>query len=260
MRHIKILLALSVFLVLTGCSSLKATKLIAPTWFGMEKIDERVFVNKEMSSAERSKILLLVTESETQIIKYYGKATTRPEYFFCSTEECYKSFGFTTSRAQSFASYGCLFSPRGTTVPIISHEWSHIELYSRINSSGTMRHIPQWFNEGLAVTVSEEPTHSENQWQYMITSNIPRPTREELLSIKTLREWLDAVHHFGEDLNKERKEKGNPPVAPLYTAAGHEVRLWFANANTKGLISFIDRMNNGENFDDAYSEVNPETK
>ncbi len=226
----------------------------------MEKIDDRVYVNKEMSSAERTQILLFVTESEKKIIKYYGKATTFPEYFFCSTEECYKSFGFTTSRAQSFGSYRCLFSPRGITVPIISHEWSHVELYSRISSAWTMRHIPQWFDEGLAVTVSEEPTQSEKQWQYLVDSNISRPTREELLGYKTLREWLNAVHHFGEDLNKERKSKGELAVAPLYTTAGHEVRQWFAKVDTKGLVSFIDRMKNGESFDSAYTGVNLETK
>lgn len=255
MKKIKILLILSALLFITGCSSFKAAKLLVPTWFGMEKIDARVFVNKEMSSAERAQILSLIAESEKQIIKYYGKATSRPEYFFCATEECYKSFGFTSSRAQSFGNYGCLFSPRGATVPIISHEWSHIELYTRINSVWTMLHIPQWFDEGLAVTVSEEPTHSESQWQYMIASNIPRPTREELHDYKTLSEWLDAVHHFGEDLNKERKAKGEPTLAPLYTAAGHEVRLWYNKVGTQGLISLIDKMKNGKDFDKAYSEA-----
>lgn len=255
MMRIKFVFALSVLLIFSGCSSIKAAKLLTPTWFGMEKIDARVFVNKDMSLADRVRILSLIAESEKQIIKYYGKAISRPEYFFCATEECYQSFGYTSNRAISFGNYGSLFSPRGTTVPIISHEWSHTELYTRINSAWTMWHIPQWFNEGLAVTVSEEPTNSESQWQYMIASNIPRPTREELLGYKTLREWLDAVNHFGEDLNKERKAKGEPTLAPLYTAAGHEVRLWYNKAGTQRLLSFIDKMKNGKDFDQAYSET-----
>jgi hypothetical protein len=246
-------IAIAALLFCTGCSTVRGTKLLVPTWFDMEPIADRVFVNKEMPSTERAQALMLVSASEKRIVQYYGKAISTPKFFFCSTDECFKSFGGSTSRAKSFGDYATLFSPRGMSIPIISHERSHAELYSRIDS---MRRIPQWFDEGLAVTVSDAPEHSENHWQFLVTSNIPRPARDELYTYKSLKQWIDAVHRYGDDSNIERRAKGEPEIYPVYSAAGHELRFWFSKTGTPGLLAFIERMNNGENFESAYQVVN----
>ena len=249
-------IAIAALLLCTGCSTVKEAKLWAPTWFDMEPIADRVFVNKDMPSTDRAQALMLVNASEKRIVQYYGKATSSPKFFFCSTKECFKSFGGSTSRAKSFGDYATLFSPRGMSIPIISHEWSHVELYSRINSIRTMRSIPKWFDEGLAVVVSEAPEHSESHWQFLEASNITRPTRDELYTYKSLGQWIDAVNRYGDDSNIERKAKGEPEIYPVYTAAGHELRPWFAKAGTQGLLAFIERMKSGENFESAYQGVN----
>ena len=243
-------------LLCTGCSTVREAKLWAPTWFDMEPISDRIFVNKEMSSTGKAQALMLVAASEKRISQYYGRVTSSPKFFFCSTEDCFQSFGGSTSRAKSFGDYGTLFSPRGMSAAIISHEWSHVELYLRIKSMWTMRTIPQWFDEGLAVMVSEAPEQSETQWKFLETSNIPHPTRDELYTYKTLRQWIDAIHHYDEDKNMERKAKGEPEIYPVYTAAGHEIRFWFAKTGTQGLIAFIGRLNSGESFMSAYQQIN----
>ena len=119
-----------------------------------------------------------------------------------------------------------------------------------------MRNIPQWFDEGLAVTVSEAPEFSDIQWQYLVDSNIFRPTRDELYSFKSIKQWVDAVRRYGIEKNIERKARGEPEVAPLYTAAGHEVRAWFTKAGTPGILTLIDRLRNSWSFESAYREVN----
>lgn len=252
----KNVIAIAALLLCTGCSSVNSAKLWVPAWFGMEPLSDRVFVNKEMPSSERDQVLVLVSASEKQIIKYYGKATSAPRFFFCSTEECFRSFGGSTNRAKSFGQSASLFSPRGMSVSIVSHEWSHAELYSRIDSFWIMRSIPTWFDEGLAVTVSEAPEHSEAHWQFLGAANIIRPTRDELYSFKSLKDWISAVHRYGDDSNVDRKAKGEPEIYPLYSAAGHEVRSWLADAGTPRLLTFIERMRNGENFETVYREVN----
>lgn len=248
-------IAIAALLFCTGCSTVRGAKLWAPTWFDMEPIADRVFVNKDMPSTDRAQALMLVNASEKRIVQYYGKATSSPKNFFCSTEACFKSFGGSTNRAKSFGDYATLFSPRGMSIPIISHEWSHVEFYSRINSIRTMRSIPQWFDEGLAVTVSEAPEQSEIHWKFLEESNIPHPTRDELYTYKSLRQWIEAVHQYGDDSNIERKAKGEPVIYPVYSTAGHELRQWFTRTGTQGLLAFIERLNSGENFESAYQEV-----
>ena len=115
--------------------------------------------------------------------------------------------------------------------------------------------LPQWFDEGVAVAVSEAPEHSEDHWQFLVARNIARPTRNELLNYRSLRDWLNAVHRYGEVQNKERKANGEPEVRPVYTAAGHEVRPWLARVGSQGLLTLIERLNEGEDFLDAYRGV-----
>jgi len=73
--------------------------------------------------------------------------------------------------------------------------------------------------------------------------------------VKSLKQWLDAVHRYGETQNIERKSRGESEVRPVYTAAGHEVRPWLTKAGTKGLLALIMRMNDGEEFDSVYQNI-----
>ena len=145
-----------------------------------------------------------------------------------------------------------LLSPRGLNCHYLAHEWSHDELRTRLTFRAWWQ-LPQWFNEGLAVAISEAPAHSEAHWQFLVDSGISRPTRAELLSYQTLRQWLDAVHHYGIVPNKERKAKGLAEIRPVYTAAGHEVRPWLAQAGTQGLLELIQRLNEGQVLDEVYT-------
>lgn len=86
-------------------------------------------------------------------------------------------------------------------------------------------------------------------------ASVPRPSRDELMKLESLRQWLAAVERYGEPRNPERVDKGEPEIAPVYTAAGHEVRPWLKAAGSRGLDRFIERMNAGEDFLAAYRTV-----
>jgi hypothetical protein len=113
-------------------------------------------------------------------------------------------------------------------------------------------HLPAWFDEGLAVVISEAPEHSELHWNNLVASNTPRPTRKELYTFKSLSQWYDAVHQYGDDKNMERKAKGEPESYPVYAAAGHELRPWVASVGRQGLLAFITQLNNGEEIESIY--------
>ena len=105
--------------------------------------------------------------------------------------------------------------------------------------------------------MSEAPEHSESHYQFLIATNIPRPTADELRTLKSLTQWIAAVHKYGDDTNVQRKAKGQPEIRPVYAAAGHELRPWLATAGVQGLLAFIAKLNAGEEFESAYQTANP---
>jgi hypothetical protein len=238
-------LALIGLLVFFCTRQARAMKLIAPTWFGMESIASRVYVDKAMPAGQRAEILKLVSGAEQQVRRYYGSATAKPKLLFCSREETFQSFGGTKQTGLTVLGYASLFSPRGLSVPIVAHEWSHVEFYSRVDLRRWLG-VPQWFDEGLAVTVSEEPRHAESVYQEALQAGASPPPLSEL---GTLRQWSQAV-------KKYRDPKLNPGNRALvYATVGHEVRLWFEKVGPTGLEKFCKELNAGTDFTSAYSNA-----
>jgi hypothetical protein len=236
--------------LLAGCGSLQGFKLLAPESFGMSPVAENVYIERGADEQSAAELCQAVHKAESAILAAFGSVNSKPVVHACVTEGCYESFGGMGSRAKVYGDR-ILLSPRGLNWHFLAHEWSHAELRSRLSFTAGW-HVPRWFDEGVAVAVSEAPEHSEEHWQFLVTTNVPRPTQQELHSLKSLGQWIDAVHRYGEDKNIERKAEGKPELSPVYAAAGHEVRPWLAKAGSDGLLAFIARLNGGENFESAY--------
>src|SRR4051794_30789481 len=103
----------------------KALKLLAPTRFGMESLAANVYVDRAMPAAQRAEILRLVAGAEQKLGDFYGGVTSNPRLVFCSTEESFRAFGGARQRGLTLGQYAAIFSPRGLTLPIVTHEWSH---------------------------------------------------------------------------------------------------------------------------------------
>ncbi|MHB1491514.1 MAG: hypothetical protein ACYCTH_13625 [Cellulomonas sp.] len=254
MHNLKIVFLLLSINLLGGCSVLQGGKLLAPESFGLVPITPNIYVEGDADEATRTKLRDAMVKAESAIRAAYGGVNSRPSVYACVSEGCYEAFGGRGSIAKIYGDR-ILLSPRGLNWHFLAHEWSHDEIRSRLTFSAWW-HMPQWFDEGVAVAVSEAPEHSESHWQFLVASNIPRPTPEELHTFKSLRQWLDAVHRYGEDKNIERKAKGETEIRPVYSAAGHELRPWLAKAGSAGLLAFIQRLNGGEEFESAYQTAN----
>ena len=246
-----LLTALFFVSVLNGCSTLQAGKLIAPSHFGMEQIAPDVYLETGADDASKTALVAAMLQAQQAVRQTYGSVVSRPVVHACLSESCYTEFGGRGSIAKIYGNQ-ILLSPRGRNWHFLAHEWSHAELRARQTISAWLD-MPQWFDEGIAVAVSDAPEHSENHWQYLVASNTPRPTPEELHSLKSLNQWLAAVHNYGEDRNVERKQRGEPEIRPVYSAAGHELRNWLAKAGSSGLFGLIARMNAGQDFESAFA-------
>ena len=254
MRFLKIITLLLSASLIGGCSILQGGKLLAPESFGLTPVTPSIYVEAGADEATRIKLREAMEKAENAIRAAYGGVTSRPIVNACISEGCYEAFGGQGSVAKVYGDR-ILLSPRGLNWHFLAHEWSHAEMRSRQTLSAWW-HMPQWFDEGVAVVVSEAPEHSESHWQYLVATNTPRPTPEELHTLKSLWQWLDAVHRYGEDKNIERKAKGETEIRPVYSAAGHELRPWLAKAGSAGLLAFIRRLNGGEEFEHTYQTAN----
>ncbi|OYU32565.1 MAG: hypothetical protein CFE39_02935 [Comamonadaceae bacterium PBBC2] len=252
LRTLTLLLSLA---LLSGCGMLHSVaqsgKLLAPESFGLIPIAPHLYVEAGTDEATRDRLREDMDRAEAAILKAYGSVSARPTVHACITEKCYADFGGRGSVARVFGQR-ILLSPRGLNWHFLAHEWSHAEMSTRLTLFAWKR-MPSWFDEGLAVTISEAPEHSENHWQFLITANIPRPTRDELLTYQSLQHWLTAVHRFGDDKNFERVAQDQPTLSPVYAAAGHEVRPRLAQVGSPGLLHLIQRMNEGADFEAAYA-------
>src|SRR3990167_4040652 len=249
MQSRMILPMLILSILVGGCSDLAGAKLLFPEKFGLVEIDNNLYIEDGVDEDKKGSLRAALRDAESAIKATYGSVNSRPVVSACVSEECYRSFGGMGSRAKIYGNY-ILLSPRGFDWHFLAHEWSHDELRHRLDLIAWYR-LPQWFDEGIAVAVSEAPEHSDEHWEYLEKSNIPRPDREQLLTYRTLREWLNAVEQYGEMQNPERKARGEPEIRPVYTAAGHELREWLRHERTAGLLSLIEELNKGENFEEA---------
>ncbi|MFN8953426.1 MAG: hypothetical protein ACK52H_06680 [Burkholderiales bacterium] len=192
-----------------------------------------------------------MARAEAAVRMAYGSVSASPTVHACITEKCYAALGGRGEMGKVFGQR-ILLSPRGLNWHFLAHEWSHAEMSTRLTLFAWKR-MPQWFDEGLAVVISEAPEHSENHWQFLISTRIPRPSRDELLTYQSLQQWLAGVHRFGDDKNFERVAQGQPTLSPVYSAAGREVRPWLAQVGSHGLLHVIQQMNEGADFEAAYT-------
>ncbi|WP_298235700.1 hypothetical protein [uncultured Azohydromonas sp.] len=236
--------------LLQGCSVLQGGKLWAPQAFGFERIAPDLYVEAGADAATRARLLEDRSQAEAAVRAAFGSVLSRPGVHACVTEHCYESFGGRGSTAKVYGDR-ILLSPRGLDRHFLAHEWTHAEIHKRLALHAWWS-LPRWFDEGLAVAVSEAPAHSQAHWQQLLAAGIRVPTPRELRAISSLWRWEAAVHKYGDGGNAQRRARGEPELQPLYTAAGQEVRPWLKAHGTPGLLALIAGLNAGEPFEALY--------
>jgi hypothetical protein len=247
----RIVLPLAALIALVGLGLLqpeaKAAKLFFPSFFGMERAAPGIYVDRAMPAGDRERAISLVVEARKRLERYYSTLASSSSFYFCSNDERFRSFGGTTQRAFTIGKYASVFSKGGSTIPIVAHEWSHAEMHALVGLR-RMRSIPQWFDDGVAVVVSEEPSHSETVYADALKTGVPVPKLSELVS---LRQW-----------NAMARRYGNPQVNPthlhvVYATAGHEVRGWLNQAGPAGLKTLLQDVSKGKDFATRYVRLDP---
>ncbi|MGP4097438.1 hypothetical protein [Nonomuraea sp. KM90] len=197
-----------------------------PGCYGLTELEESVYTEDSLTNAQKTQVKQVVREARQRIIGFYGRQTSSPSLLICVTEACYERIGGGKERGIAVLNRAVMLSPRGLDAVIASHEMSHVELHTRLTSGAEA--VPQWFDEGLAVVVSDDARYLAPQThpdRCLTEPSGPLPT--------TLEEWLTAAS----------KDAGT------YAKSACQVSRWLHdNGQSAGLLTLIDRLNAGEPF------------
>lgn len=195
-----------------------------------------LYYRNNVSSETISQLKEIIEAAEIRVSQFWGEKTVEPKFIYCQDDEDYKKFGvpfMTPACANMKLGSYIVISKTGIDLNIISHEISHTELFNRIGFFNRVRKIPIWFDEGLAMQVDLRDYYSVDSLKAKSDGFKNLPKIEKMTSYK----------QFGSGTNKE--------VMLNYSTAKYVVNNWHSN---KKLIQFINGINNGKSFDEAYKK------
>ena len=127
---------------------------LAPGLFGFV-CEERVCVDDPRRLADAQN---LVRSARADVTRKLGAPQSLPLALFCSSEQCFGTFGKRRSRAETFGGEVILIGPRGWAAHFVRHELIHVAQYEKLSFMRAWRG-PRWINEGMAYSLSEDPRH-----------------------------------------------------------------------------------------------------
>ncbi len=198
--------------------------------------DGKIYYRPDVSNKKIERLQKLVKQAEERVADFWGEKTANPTIIFCDNESDYKKFGNPVgSPAVTFLKFQgyIVISPEGVDLDILSHEISHVELYERIGFFNKMFDIPIWFDEGLAMQVDHRSYYSIDTLQKLSDNFTKLPK-------------VTAMNSPSEFFNGSHKE-----VMQNFRTAKYEVSQWY---NPRVLKQFIEAINSGESFEEAYKE------
>jgi hypothetical protein len=217
---------------LSGCSTLRSAKLFAPTWFGFVELADGVYVDDAMSPSQRANLLETISVAKRRVSDFFGRQEGNPTIFACSTETCFVSNGGITARGKAYGSSRILLSPRGLGLVTLSHELTHVELYRRVGDFRAWHAIPPWFDEGLAVLVSQDPDYTMDTWLRATDNGRGAPALKLLGNAVP---WADGQLSYG--------------------TARKVVGQWYSRVGSEGLSRLIRGIKAGRDFDSLFGRA-----
>jgi hypothetical protein len=144
---------LAVFVTAAAAAAPGPHRALCPQCFGLAAIGDDIFTDDPGRADEFRQMIALARERDAAFFGSQLKA--RPRLITCTTRRCDVAFGGgTNAKGTTYGDLLIRFGPLRLVESIFAHELVHAELAHR--SGWPYRRFPAWFNEGLAVYVSED--------------------------------------------------------------------------------------------------------
>jgi len=85
-----------------------------------------------------------------------GPLERPPLTVFCSTRECYRSFGGGLERGATLLDWGVILPSESWQTYLVEHEYIHMLQAEKLGLIGRQR-TPDWFKEGMPFFISQPP-------------------------------------------------------------------------------------------------------
>lgn len=159
----RILIVALLLLPLAAWALLKPIRILAPALAGVSCVTEFLCVDDPSRLTEASTLY----ENSLQFVDtFVGEIATKPRVVFCATEACFQSFGFKLASANAIGTFGIVISPRAWEPYYVRHEMIHHLQKERLGNIKGWLITPNWFIEGMAYSLSEDPRPTlPDPWQ-----------------------------------------------------------------------------------------------
>ncbi|MDX3109670.1 hypothetical protein ACIBO5_52440 [Nonomuraea angiospora] len=128
-----------------------------PGCYGMIQVRPGLYLEPGLPPTRERQVAEVIDAANRRVADFYGGRRSSPDILVCATTRCYQKIGGGGERGIAVLNRAVMLSPKGIDAVIASHEMSHVELHARLGSDAGL--IPQWFDEGLAVVVSDDPRY-----------------------------------------------------------------------------------------------------
>ena len=149
----RILIIIFLSLPLAAWAFFKPVRILAPELAGVTCVSAVICIDDSSRLAEASDLY----QNALQFVgSSIGEIEQSPRVVFCASEACNESFGF-KSAANTIGTFGIVISPRAWKPYYLRHEMIHHLQKERLGNVKGWLVTPDWFMEGMAYLLSEDP-------------------------------------------------------------------------------------------------------
>jgi hypothetical protein len=130
-----------------------------PQCYGFRPVSVNLWAER-LNAIDEARLTTIVEDARQDLSSFFGGLVGSPRVLVCTDDACFRRLGGGGARAITILDVGLIVSPRGVDPVIVRHELSHAELHAELGFLKTIDGaVPQWFDEGLAVNVSDDPRY-----------------------------------------------------------------------------------------------------
>jgi hypothetical protein len=214
----------------------RSVTLLAPAMVGFVQAGSDIWVERSTNAEQRESILHAVAAAHERLRAFFGHQVGQPVVLACSTPGCFRRCGG-IGHGTTYFGNRVLLGPAALNVTKVIHEFTHVELAARVGAVRALLRVPQWFDEGLAVMVSDDPAFDEAKWMAATAAGTTAP---DLARLVALRDWLNVTKVDG---------------LLSYGTARHEVAGWYERVGLRGVEHLFAMLRDGSHFQAAYTAV-----
>ncbi|MGO2333167.1 hypothetical protein [Pseudoalteromonas sp. JB197] len=195
--------------------------------YHFNEVSPNFYVDQSIDNLQQIELSHALQDAIQRVSDIYGVPTSSPR-IIATAETKYAKFGFNPTGMQSSGFFGeCIFlGPKGLNTDVIAHELVHAEVRHRTNLFVELTQLPAWFIEGTGIKADYRKP--------FLLENID-VTNDDVTKIK-------SVFYLSDFPNTDVK---------YYQASLIAVEPM----DPKSMYSGLERLNNGEQFEDVFNEL-----